>query len=361
MMMVNGSTLRLETINALASYHSVPVVDLLMIAVNMHGVNAEGDIPRARIRLAPEGSPEIWQIILPLDSPRSPFEIRNGNLLLQGETVARIEALENDDVVLTYLRAGGRSVTLNTNSRSNCIGCIFCPNIIEDAADATVKGSDALEGVLSWLCTDMDWRDLGHVEVITVCSGCFHTPDAAIEHMAALRVAASRLGFSGRLHLLSSVVRNRVDIARLADRAGPFHLTYTLECFERRDVLLKSTKASLTVDETCRALDDCAEFGVLGDFTYVAGLDTLGAAIDGLTILAEHVTTFPRIQVYQAHNDLMRRYRSADAADLNYYIDLRRSIEPAFVTRGLAPRSWENYRPLWYERFAGEAMTGPRI
>jgi hypothetical protein len=42
-----------------------------------------------------------------------------------------------------------------------------------------------------------------------VCTGCFHTPEAAITHLSDLRSAANERGFRGRIHFLSSVVRER--------------------------------------------------------------------------------------------------------------------------------------------------------
>jgi len=353
--------LSLDRLQALAELNCVPVVDVLMIALNTFGVASELDYPRSRMRIRPLDALESWQIILPLDVAASPFSLHDDAIWLGRSAVAEVVALENDDVVLTYLRAGGRSLTLNTYSRSTCTGCLFCPNVIEDAADATLTTEAELDKVLSWVCAESQWVDLSDVEVITVCSGCFHTPDAAISHMTALRHAARTRGFDGRLHLLSSVVRARRDLERLAAEAGPFHLTLTLECFSRREQLLRASKASLTLAGACEILDDCHGLGILGDFTYVAGLDAYEDARAGLKLLAEHATTFPRIQVFQAHNGLMRRARNSDATNLNYYLGLRRSIEGPYAARDLAPKSWENYRPLWYTAFAGHEVTGPRV
>jgi hypothetical protein len=250
---------------------------------------------------------------------------------------------------------------LNTYSRSKCTGCLFCPNVIEDAADGTLTSAEELSALLEWLQADNEWSDLSHVEVITVCSGCFHHPEAATSHMAELRCAAGRYGFTGRLHLLSSVLRERDDLARLRDACGAFHLTLTLECFERRSLLLKDSKASLTFDQAARILDDCRDLDILGDFTYVAGLDSYDGALAGPRTLAPHIGTFPRIQVYQAHNDYMRQAHSCDADDLGYYLRLRREMERAYAPTGFAPKSWENYRPLWYSSFGGKPVAGPRV
>lgn len=350
-----------ENLQALAERHCVPYLDVALIAANSEGARPLQGYPRARMQLRPKGSSETWQIILPFDNAQSPFEVIDGSLRLAGDFVADVVALENDDVVLTYLRAGGRSITLNTHSRSKCTGCLFCPNVIEDAADETLATADQLSEVLEWLMADNGWPDLGHAEVITVCSGCFHYPGMAIDHMAALRIAADRFGFTGRLHLLSSVLRDRADLERLREKCGPFHLTLTMECFERRSLLLKDTKASLTLERAGEILEDCRDLDIIGDFTYVAGLDSLETAVNGIAHLAPRVGTFPRIQVFQAHNDYMRRARHREAEDLNYYLDLRSALETVFAPTGLAPKSWENYRPLWYSEFAGAPVPGPRV
>jgi hypothetical protein len=358
---MSKSCLSLKNLDNLAKKYGVPWLDVLFIATNAEGARTTLEHPRARMQLRPNESEESWQIILPLDNPDSPFMLSDEGLWIDEQLVADLLGIENDDVVLTYLRAGGRSLTLNTHSRSTCIGCLFCPNVIEDAADATLDGVEELSRLLSWVEADNDWADLSDVEVITVCSGCFQHGDAAVTHMSALRKAASQHRFKGRLHLLSSVVRERKHLEQLAETAGPFHLTLTLECFTRRNILLKDTKASLTLDESCRILDVCAELGILGDFTYVAGLDSFEDAVNGLRQLAPHVTTFPRIQIFQAHNDYMRRTRTPEAESVDFYLNLRNTIEADFSTRSLAPLSWENYRPLWYSTFAGKPVQGPRI
>lgn len=349
---------RLQTF---AERFDVPFNDVLFIALNAEGARASIDYPRLRMQLRPNGSEEAWQVILPLDSPDSPFYLDGEHLWLGTAKMARLVAYENDDVVLTYLRKGGRSLTLNTYARSTCTGCVFCPNVIEDASDAILTDDDQFDALFSWVTADNSWEDLSEVDVITVCSGCFHNPKAAIDHFATLRASASRRRFSGELHLLSSVIREPEDLRALADASGSLHLTLTLECFTRRSLLLKESKASLTLEWACDILDTCKELGIKADFTYVAGLDPLESAIEGLCELATHVTTFPRIQVYQAHNDYMRRTRSRDATSLGYYLKLRQAVEPAFAKVGLAPASWENYRPLWYGRFWGESVCGPRV
>jgi len=351
----------LDDVRTAAATYGVPVFDATMIAMNACGASSTHDLSRGRMQVRLPDNDETWQVILPLDADWAPFALEADRIVIDREATCEVVELENDDVVLTYLRAGGASLTLNTHSRSTCTGCLFCPNVIEDAADATLRKEEELRELLEWVVADNGWPDLSGVEVITVCTGCFQTPAAAIQHMSAVQSAARAGGFRGRLHLLSSVIRDRADLEQIAAELLPFHLTLTVECFTRRELILKQSKASLTMDDCCRILDDCAELGIDADFTYVVGLDPLDVTVAGLRRLAAHVTAFPRLQVYQAHNEYMRRARTPEAASLEYFLEVRRSVERSYADAEVAPKSWENYRPLWYTDFCGERVTGPRV
>ncbi|MGW2600234.1 hypothetical protein [Streptomyces klenkii] len=52
---------------------------------------------------------------------------------LNGEKVGEVDGIEDDDAVLGYWRGGTRMLTLNSNARSQCTDCVFCPNTLEDA------------------------------------------------------------------------------------------------------------------------------------------------------------------------------------------------------------------------------------
>jgi hypothetical protein len=45
-----------------------------------------------------------------------------------------------------------------------------------------------------------------------------------------------------------------------------------------------------------------------------------------------------------------------EAKKLKYYIESRKLIEGIFEGSDLAPRRWENYRPLWYKTFKDKPL-----
>jgi len=213
-----------------------------------------------RFRLRLDSRPdEPLYLILSLGRYDSPFEIDDQELRLSGVKVGEVEGIEDDDAVLGYWRGGGRMLTLNSNARSQCTGCVFCPNTLEDAADPKLRVQD-LDTYFTALAAESGSRDLSAVETVTVCTGCFLYESLALEHLAEVRAAMAAHGCGGVLHFLSSVLATP-DGLDSAAALGPFHLTLTAECFTRRPVLLKESKASLTTDAMVKVLGQAKDRG----------------------------------------------------------------------------------------------------
>ncbi|MFF2206145.1 hypothetical protein [Streptomyces sp. NPDC058145] len=138
---------------------------------------------------------------------------------------------------------------------------------------------------------------------------------------------------------------------------GPFVLRLTAECFTRRDLLLKASKAVLTTASMTEVLRRAVAAGHGTSFTYIAGLDDLDALRTGVETLAPYVTEFPNFQVYQAHNRIMAGLRASGALELEYYLRARAEIEKIMEPSGRRPTAWECYRPLWYFTFADETLV----
>jgi hypothetical protein len=346
----------------LSRQYEIPEIDILLIALNTCGLRSAEPRPRARFRFFPNGYAEDpVYLILPFNRPQSPFLYRDQQVYFDGKVVGRIDKLENDDVVQAYFRNAGRNLTLNSNARSQCVGCAFCYNILEEPSDPRIRGIAGISDFFDFISADMGWSDLRSVEKITVSTGCFYYEDRAISHMSEIGHAASKFGFAGELHLLSSVVRGGQAYKRIAEELAPFHITLTIECFTNRDLVLKKTKADFAFDAMLATLCNASSAGLRADFCYIVGLDPLDVALTGTLQLAACANTFPRLQIFQAHNPYMEVFRSADAGELDYYLKFRKGIEAVYTDRGLRPKSWENYRPLWYYSFADEPMRTVRI
>jgi hypothetical protein len=351
----------LAAISRLAARYCVPVEDALLMAVNMFGISSELQRHRARVAVRLAAAPEVaWQVIVPLNAVASPFTLCGEDLFIGDEVVAQIQRIDADEAVGGYFRDQGRAATLNPNARSRCVGCAFCPNTLEAAADPRLSEERELTELLAAMAEQHPRRNLAELREVTVSTGCFEREDAAVSHLLSLRSVLTAHGITARIGFLTSVVRTDAAFARLAERVSPFVLRLTAECFTRRDLMLKASKAALTRRQMPELLARAARAGLDTSFTYIVGLDPLEALRTGVAALAEHVTEFPNFQVYEAHNGIMAGLRACGADDLEFYLRARREIERIIAPTGLRPRAWECYRPLWYFTFVGEALVGAR-
>lgn len=336
--------------------------DIMLIALNACGVRSKLTYPRMRFRFRLNTRPDdpIY-LIVALGREASPFELTEKSIFFHGEEFGKVEELDNDDVVISYFRKGQRVMTLNSNTRSQCTGCVFCPNTLETASDPRLKQLEDLGNYFSFLVSDLGWEDLQSVEKITVCTGCFHYENLAIDHLGVVREAASRHNFEGQLHLLSSVVRTPAGFERIRREVGSFHLTLTIECFANRNVILKKTKAEFPFEDMLNTLQAGVEAGCDTDFTYIVGLDSPEVGLPKLAQLRDFVTTFPKFQIYQAHNPFMQLFAYPDVTQIEFFLRMRQAIEDMFYETSLRPQSWENYRSLWYFTFANEDHNTIRI
>ncbi|MEE6260174.1 hypothetical protein [Plantactinospora sonchi] len=355
--LANNAPITVGQLERCAIRHSVPVEDALLIAVNLYGISSDQDRRRARLTVRLTRQPQVsWQVIVPLNADVSPFKLHDGNLTLQGKLVAQVERIDADEAVGGYFRRGGRAATLNPNARSRCTGCAFCPNTLEAAADPRLTEDRGLDELLAALVEQHPRRDLTELREVTVSTGCFERESSAVHHLLGLRAALARHGISARIGFLTSVIRSLDAFQELAAGVAPFVLRLTAECFTRRDLLLKASKAEVSRAEMPGVLVRARQAGLDASYTYIVGLDPLTDLVAGITELGRHITDFPNFQVYQAHNSIMAGLRSPGAIDLEFYLEARRAIEAVIGPTGLRPAAWECYRPLWYFTFDGEAL-----
>lgn len=350
-----------NTISRLAVRHEVPVEDALLMAINLFGIWSDQQRYRARVSVSLVSAPEVtWQVIVPLNAVGSPFRLTGEELLIGSDLVARVRRIDADEAVGGYFRDGGRAATLNPNARSRCVGCAFCPNTLEAAADPRLSEERELADLLAAMVEQHPQRDLTKLREVTVSTGCFEREDAAVSHLLMLRDTLAAQGITARIGFLTSVLNSDAAFAQLADQVAPFVLRLTAECFTRRDLMLKASKAALRYHQMPDLLARAARVGLGTSFTYIVGLDPFEELVSGVTALTKQISEFPNFQIYQAHNSIMAGLRIPGADDLEFYLRARREIERIVGPTGLRPQAWECYRPLWYFTFAGETLVGAR-
>lgn len=351
------ASLRVRHIEALATSFGVPVEDVLLIAINLYGISSEQNRHRARIRVRLTRSLDVpWQVIVPLNARSSPFVLRESELMLGSAIVGYVERSDADEAVGAYFRNGGRAATLNPNARSRCTGCAFCPNTLEAAADPRLSEQRKLSELLTAMAQQHPHGDLRALREVTVSTGCFEREVAAVDHLRDLRSSLTTHEVSARIGFLSSVIRTDSAFEELSTFVAPFILRLTVECFTRRDLLLKATKARLEAEHMPDLLARASRNGLDTSYTYIVGLDSMPHMISGVGALARHVNAFPNFQVYQAHNAIMAGLRAKGGDQLAFYLEARQAIEKIMKPTGLRPVGWECYRPLWYFAYGDECL-----
>jgi hypothetical protein len=252
-------------------------------------------------------------------------------------------------------------LTLNSNARSQCVGCSFCPNILEKTSDIRFIALDNLANYFSVLAKTQGWDNLSPLEIITVCTGCFLYENLAIDHLIMVNNAAKENGFNGKIHILTSVIRSESAMRKIKNEIGDFKLTLTIECFTSREVILKKSKADMGFDKMKEILTLSKSYGFETNYTYIVGIDPMKEAIQKLSELNDCINSFPNFQIYQPHNDFMRTFCTTEAKVMDYYLSLRKEIEEFFRSTELKPKSWENYRSLWYYTYQNKILVSIRI
>lgn len=353
----------MRSIRQLSANHGVFMGDILLTGLNLLGVNSPGGARRARAEVTlDDAPPDAFLIIIPMNRGDSPFTLdADGVLSLGRDRIGRASVPAHDDAIGGYFRKSGQVLTLNPNSRSRCTGCAFCPNTLEAASDPRLRDIKTLHELLDALALESSREDsLSSVAEVTVSTGCYEQEDRAIQFLEGTREVLTQRGMQAQLGFLTSVLRTDAAFRRISERVGQLLLFVTLECFSRRDLLLKSTKASLLPEETADLMRRARSAGLQPTYNYIIGLDDL-EYLPRLAELDREAEIFPNYQIYQSHNTLMDRIRAPQAETIEYYLTARRIIERYWETRQLRPESWRNYRPLWYYTFGSEALTGPRI
>ncbi|MFP5274547.1 radical SAM protein [Coleofasciculus sp.] len=344
-------------IEELSRAYDVPLLDIQLMALNLYGIASNIGDNRARMKVYLDADPTTeWHLIVPTSQPMSPYELIDNILFCFGKRIAFVRLVEHDDARLGYARVGEQVLTLNTNKRSTCTGCVFCPNTLADSNDPRLSQSeDEIRQWLSAFLLEHGWSNLSSIREINLSTGCFGEESKAISHLTELRVLLNEFSFRGRLGILSSVIQTDEGMKALAE-LSPFALFITLECVTRRDLLLKESKASLQPAEAVRVLMRAREADVDTGVMLVVGLDPLSEATNWLSEAVPYLTDFPNLQIFQSHSPYMNLFRTKGAEALEFFLTARHNFESILLPTSLRPQRWQNYRPLWYYKFGSEEL-----
>lgn len=359
----------IECVSRLAERYHMPLEDVLFIALNITGVNLECDYNRMRMAFrltdsklfeyAKQRGELDYYFALPVNQD-SPFAIVDNTLLLQNTIVGQAIGPTEDICDSHYPRRKGTLLNINPNSRTSCHGCQFCYTAYQIPYDRKrlKSDSDLREFFENWMAR-YGLTDLSHLIQVSVVTGCYEGGEAVCHFLITLKKVLQEYRFSGKIFYLGSQIATQEQLRSLAE-IQPFGVCFSLETFERRE-LLRKDKRALSLQDACELMDFARGMGYEVNFSYIVGMESLRVIEYHLNCFREHVNKFPTVNTLQLHRYHQATLRDPEAHRLEYYLNARQIFERIFGQTNMRPLVFEDYRSLWFLTFSNEELRGIRI
>lgn len=360
-----------EELVTLSKKYNVPKEDILFMDMNLSGLNTMDDLDRVRFALklniddgiydlASRNSIEDYYFALPVKSD-SNYHVKDGKLIFKEDTVVgKVGKLTEDFCDSSYSRRGGTVLNVNPNARTSCRGCKFCYTAYQTARDKKkLTDRKSLEEFFDkWLlCHKLS--DLSHVLQIAIVTGCFDSEKDVVKFLLLLNDVLKKYLFKGEIFYLGSQITTRESLENLLP-IKKFGYCISLECFENREYFLRDKKRKFTLENIIDTLSIAKELGFRTNFTYIVGLEQLDTIKKNFKNMIQYINSFPIINIFQEHK-YHKGIRHESANNMNYYLQARKIMEEIFLPTEMRPRPWEDYRSLWYLKFADEELNDIRI
>lgn len=353
-----------ESMAKLSLAYNIPLKDVVFIDFNRTGVYLPGDEVRVGYRVRfktkihkSDTDYYVTYFALPVRSRNdSSYYIDSDKLFYCGHELAEVHDLCLDTCDVSYSR-GPNLLNINSRSRGSCRGCRACVHNYKNFYDSTViKDAEnivSIEQIKRFFGTQerkgVTIPDLKQVAVVT---GLFGSEESVVDHMEKLYMELSFRGFAGELVYFGCEVNSDRGLDRLS-KLGNVTLIYAVDNFTKREFILSPSKRHITLEMAKSTLLRAKQVGINTTYAYIVGIDVLNALRDGIDYFSDCITKFPIINIYQVQTGGQLSVMEPDARKLEYYLQARQVIEVCFRGSVLFPVRWENFRPLWYETFAG--------
>ncbi len=359
----------LKKIYSLAESYSVPVEDVLFVALNIYGAAFKYDFNRMRLgvhtieqdvfKYSHSLGIKDFYFALPINES-SPFSVIDGKLLFDNQEIADAIEPSEDFCDSNYPRRNGTVLNINPNSRTSCRGCKFCYTGYQVPRDMKrmACAADIKEFFDNWMA-EKKLPDLSSLVQVAVVTGCYNSNSELSSFLILLREILNQYQFKGEIFYLGSQITNKETLGKLKS-IQPFCYCVSLECFENRNTLLRDKKSSMTVESAFRLMDFAKSVGHRVNFSYVLGLESLFTVEKYFSLAKRFINSFPIVNTIQLHKYHSASLLTPEAVNIEYFFEARKLLERIFVDTDMRPREWENYRSLWFLKFAEEKLTGIR-
>ncbi|MBT9146939.1 MAG: hypothetical protein DDT32_00690 [Syntrophomonadaceae bacterium] len=362
--------LNIDSLKHYAEAFNMPIEDAMFIALNFYGVHMDVPYNRMRMGFHLNGEDSLfvyannvndlnYYFALPINY-NSPFRIVGEELYLLDYIIGKAIGATEDFCDSHYPRRLGTSLNINPNSRTSCRGCSFCYTAYQVPLDKKrMRNSEDIDEFLRQWMDENNNPDLSHLIQVSVVTGCYDSEDDLVGFLLQLNDVLKKYAFAGKIFYLGSMLTSPQAIEKLTV-IDSFGYCLSLECFERRDIL-KNSKARLTLQDIKTIMQECLSHDFEVNYTYVMGMDSMEVFLPHMQEFIEYTNKFPTINILQLHKQHNRSLLDDSVRDVTYFYRAREIIQELFKPTRLRPLVWEDYRTLWYLKFADEPLTGDRF
>lgn len=356
-----------ETI-AISEIYDVSPEEVLFLDFSLKGVNFSAPYVRVRFEFFPENKPyfktsrernvDKYFFALPT-AHGSIYRVGNGYMAMGGEIIGMTGKVEEDTCDSSYFRRKGTALNLNPVSKSSCYGCKFCHTAQQTPRDKeSLISEPEARDFLKKLIRRYNLSDLSHLIQVAVVTGCFGGEQKVIDYLKMIRAVLRDYGFNGVLFYYGSEINTEEAMDQLQE-VKPFALCLSIECFTDRDIMLKSTKSRITIEDAKNILARAKQNGFQSSFSYILGIEPLRIMELNFEAFIPFINVFPTVNIFQVHQG-QRDLRIPSAWELDYYLRAREILENMFMDTDMRPKPWENYRGLWHLNFGKEELDNAR-
>ncbi|MBI5184105.1 MAG: hypothetical protein HZA01_00015 [Nitrospinae bacterium] len=346
-------------IQKLAESFEVPFTDILLIALNVCGVNSDLPHQRIRFKFKPFSYHLPFYFGIPNNIAISPFRIVGDSLILDGEKMGDIFAAEDDTCDAVYLRKNNHELCFNSHSRSLCRGCKFCFGLQTPKDRETIKAKSDVDLFFENLERRYGKDFFANLSEIALVTGCFNSADRLISHLRDIYECATRRRFDGEMYYLGTEIVTREQLAAVCHMR--FRYTFALETLSRRTEILRLSKANYSIGGIMKIMECANELGVITAYSYIVGLEKFCGLRKEFLAINQLLTGFPVFNIFQPHTTDAHFLRCKGADDITFYLEARRFFEEIIDNDSIVPRRWQNYRSLWYTTYKGKDLQDETI
>ena len=363
-------TITISQIKKYAEKYNMPIEDAMFIALNFFGVHMDVAYNRMRMGFHLNGEDSLFSYAKNVDdlnyyfalpiNHNSPFRIIGEELFLQDYCIGKAIGATEDFCDSHYPRRLGTSLNINPNSRTSCRGCDFCYTAYQVPLDKKrMRTTEEIDEFFKYWMKVNNNQNLSHLIQVSVVTGCYDSEGDLVNFLFQLKDVLNRYEFAGKIFYLGSMLTSPKSLEKLT-AIDSFGYCLSLECFERRDIL-KNSKAILTLQNIKEIMQRCLSLEFEVNYTYIMGMEPIDKFLPRMQEFIEYTNKFPTVNILQLHQQHKRSLLDDSINDITYFYKAREAIQALFKPTTMRPLVWEDYRTLWYLKFADEPLTGDRF